>query len=94
MLFSDRPNKQKAVPRTVLQRLAQSDQTAIQECIETYGDLIWTLVRAKVASSKTAERLTLEIFNDIWKCAKLFDSNKCAEKVFIAALVNRRLIVH
>ncbi len=94
MMFSDSRTKQKATTGTVLQRLAQSDQTAIQDCIETYGDLIWALVRAKTASSEEAERLTSEIFNDIWKCAKLFDSNKCAEKVFIAAIVSRRLIVH
>ncbi len=94
MLLSDNRTKQKATARTVLQRLAQSDQTAVRDCVETYGDLIWSIVRAKTASSEAAERLTLEIFNDIWKCAKLFDSNKCAEKVFIAALVRRRLIVH
>ncbi len=94
MLLSDNRTKQKATARTVLQRIAQSDQTAIHDCVETYGDLIWSMVRAKTASSEAAERLTSEIFNDIWKCAKLFDSNKCAEKVFIAALVRRRLIVH
>lgn len=94
MLFWNGNAEQKTVPRTVLQRIAQSDKTAIQDCINTYGDLVWAIARSKTDSLEEAERLSLEIFGDIWKYAEKFDSSKCSEIAFVTLVANHHLIVH
>lgn len=80
--------------RTVLQRLAQLDKTALKDCIDSYGNLIWSLAKSKTNSLEEAETLTLEIFQDIWKNAERFDLNKCDEITFISVIAHRRSIIH
>ncbi len=94
MLFLDNRNEKEITARTVLQRLAQSEQTAVQGCIDTYGNLIWAFTKSKTNSLEEAENLTLEIFEDIWKYAERFDSNKCDEITFISVIAYRRSIIH
>lgn len=75
----------------ILQRLANKDQTAVRECIETYGNLIWGLARKFTASPSEAETATQEIFLDIWKHAANDDKICSDEKLFIAFIAYRRL---
>ncbi len=82
------------INRTILQRLAQSDKSAVQDCIDKYGSLIWAFAKTKTTSLEEAEFLTLEIFKDIWKYAERFDLERCDETAFIAAIAHRRFIIH
>lgn len=94
MLFLDNTTTKEITARTVLQRLAQSEKTAVQDCIDTYGNLIWALAKSKTNSLEEAESLTLEIFQDIWKYAERFDLNKCDEITFISVIAHRRSTIH
>jgi RNA polymerase sigma-70 factor (ECF subfamily) len=80
--------------RTILQRLAQSDKTAIQDCVDTYGNLIWALAKTKTASLEEAENLTLKIFMDVWKYSERYNLDICDEITFISVIAHRRFIVH
>ncbi len=75
---------------TILQRIAESDKTAVKDCINTYGNFIWTLARKLTASREEAETATEEIFIDIWQyCGR--DTQYVEEKL-IAMIALRRLI--
>jgi RNA polymerase sigma factor (sigma-70 family) len=76
----------------VLQRIASGDATAVHECIDTYGALIWSLARRLTRTPADAEDAAQEIFLDIWRSAGRFDPSQGSDKVFIAMIARRRLI--
>ena len=76
----------------VLHRIAAGDSTAVRECIDQFGALVWSLARRLSRSAADAEDATQEIFLDIWRSAARFDASQGSEKVFIAMIARRRLI--
>jgi RNA polymerase sigma-70 factor (ECF subfamily) len=77
---------------TILPRIAAGDETAVQDCITQYGNLIWSLARKFTARQLDAEDAVQEIFFEIWQSAKRFDSTKSKEITFITMIARRRLI--
>ena len=77
---------------TILQRVANKDKTAVQDCIDAYGNFIWALARKFTASTEEAEVATLEIFQDIWRYSKRVDKFQSAEDMVISQIARRRLI--
>ena len=77
---------------TILERIGKGDKTAIEECVNTYGNLILALARYHTDSSEEAEILTQEIFLDIWRYARRFDSVKFSESSFVYLIARRILI--
>lgn len=80
------------VTQTILQRIAGGDQTAVQECLKSYGGLVWSLARRMLRNTEDAEDAVQEIFLDIWKNAARFDPAQASETTFIAMIARRRLI--
>jgi RNA polymerase sigma-70 factor, ECF subfamily len=80
--------------QTVLERIASGEQSALIECIDQYGGLIWTLANRFLASSADAEDVTQEIFIELWQKAYAFDSSLASEVTFVAMVARRRLIDH
>lgn len=76
----------------VLQRIAGGDQTAVAQCIDQFGGLIWSLVRRLTPNDADAEDAVQEIFLEIWRFADRYDPAKASEATFIAMLARRRLI--
>lgn len=79
-------------PGTILQRIANKDRTAVAECIDTYGSLIWGLAKKLTASPGEAEAATQEIFADIWRFATCGDKIQTADDLLITQIATRRLI--
>jgi RNA polymerase sigma-70 factor, ECF subfamily len=80
------------VAGTILQRIADGDENAVQECLKTYGGLVWSLARRMLRNSDDAEDAVQEIFVDIWKNAERFDPAQASETTFVAMIARRRLI--
>src|ERR1700761_7209969 len=78
--------------QSVLQRIASGDPTAVRECLETYGPLVWAIARRLSRTPSDAEDATQEIFLDIWRSAPRYDASQGSDKVFIATIARRRLI--
>jgi RNA polymerase sigma-70 factor (ECF subfamily) len=78
--------------RSILQRIAEKDKTAAQECLNAYGGLIWSLARRMCPNINDAEDAVQEIFIDIWKNAERFDQTQASETTFVAMIARRRLI--
>ena len=77
---------------TILQRIAERDQTAVDDCIDTYGGLVWTLAIKLTRLRQEAEAATEEIFNDIWQYCESVPDSQSTEKKLIARIALRRLI--
>lgn len=76
----------------ILQRIAEGDQSAVQECLKTYGGLVWSLAKRMLRNSEDAEDAVQEIFVDVWKNAGRYDPLQASETTFIAMIARRRLI--
>jgi len=80
------------VTQAILQRIANGDKNAVQDCLNVYGGLIWSLARRMSPNTDDAEDAVQEIFIDIWKNAARFDSAQSSETTFVAMIARRRLI--
>lgn len=76
---------------TILERIAGSDKSAVAECVDLYGAMIWTLAKQETKSAAEAENAVAEIFADIWEKAVFCDSSVSEEAVWIALIAKRRL---
>lgn len=76
----------------LLPRIANGDSTAVDECIERYGGLVWSLARRLSPTEADAEDAVQEIFLDLWKNADRFREEVAGESTFVAMLARRRLI--
>lgn len=77
---------------SILQRVAAGDGEAIQQCIDEYGGLVWSMARRRGLPAEDAEDVVQEVFIDLWKSADRFDPGQASEKVFVAMITRRRLI--
>lgn len=77
---------------SILQRIAAADPAAVQDCMDAYGDLVWSLARRFLRNDADAEDAVQEIFIDIWNSAARFDANVASEAAFVATIARRRLI--
>ena len=78
--------------QAILQRIATGDTAAVQDCLDKYGGLVWSIARKMLRNTDEAEDAVQEIFVDIWKNAERFDDSKSSETTFIAMIARRRLI--
>ncbi len=78
--------------QSILQRIAAGEQPAVQECLKSYGGLVWSLARRMLRNQEDAEDAVQEIFLDIWKNAERFDPGQASETTFVAMIARRRLI--
>lgn len=76
----------------LLERIAAGDDSAVKECMDAYGNLVWAIARRMSYSAADAEDATQEIFLEVWKSAARYDSAIGSESVFIATIARRRLI--
>lgn len=77
---------------SMLERVAQGDDEAVQACIDAYGGLVWSLARRYFRDAAEAEDAVQEIFLSLWKTAHRFDPKVATETTFVAMIARRRLI--
>jgi RNA polymerase sigma-70 factor (ECF subfamily) len=89
--YSSLQTKQRVSSSNVLQRVIKGDRIAIKECIDNYGDLIWSMAKKFTDSTEDAEAVTREIFLNIWHYAARFEQTNFDELVFITIIARRQL---
>ena len=76
----------------LLSKVANGDESAVADCLNRYGGLVWSLARRMCPDHQTAEDAVQDIFLQIWKSASRFDANIASETTFVAMIARRRLI--
>ncbi len=79
---------------SILQRISAGDPSAVSDCLNEYGGLVWRLSLRYLGSHADAEDATQEIFISLWTSAHRFDPAKGSEPAFVATVAHRRLIDH
>lgn len=77
---------------TVLQRIGNTDRSAVEDCVNAYGSMVWFLARKYAKSPQEAEESVLAIFDEIWRCAERFDPAKCTEENYVMSVAVRHLL--
>jgi RNA polymerase sigma-70 factor (ECF subfamily) len=89
-------SKQRLVQLTIetalLPKISNGDETAVADCMNRYGGLVWSLARRACPDHQTAEDAVQDIFVQIWKSADRFNEAIASETTFIAMIARRRLI--
>jgi RNA polymerase sigma factor (sigma-70 family) len=80
------------VTKSILERIAAGDSAAVSECMDRYGDLVWSLARRYLRNPTDAEDAVQDIFIDIWGSCARYDRNIASEIAFISTIARRRLI--
>ena len=80
------------MPLTLLQRVADGDAAAVDECLGQYGGLVWSLARRLCPKHEDAEDAVQEIFVEIWRNAGKFDPRIASEATYVTMIARRRLI--
>ena len=78
--------------QAILKRIASGDRTAVEDCLNAYGGLVWSIARKMLRNNDDAEDAVQEIFIDVWKNAGRFDESQSSETTFIAMIARRRII--
>jgi RNA polymerase sigma factor (sigma-70 family) len=78
--------------QSILERVAAGDRLAVGECLDRYGDLVWSLARRYLRNAADAEDAVQDIFIDVWGSAGRYDRNIASEVAFISTIARRRLI--
>lgn len=76
----------------VLYRVARGDPSGVDDCIEQFGGLVWSLARQLCPDRSEAEDAVQEIFVSVWKSAARYDETMGSQATFIATIARRRLI--
>jgi len=77
---------------TILQRVARGERAAVEQCIDAYGGLVWSLVRRMGPCGADADDLVQEVFIALWRGAGLYDPTRASEAVWVTAVARRRVI--
>ena len=78
--------------KTTLQKVAAGDAAAVQECIDRYGGLVYTLARRMCPAGAEVDDAVQEVFIELWRKAERYDPGIAEESVFVAMIARRRLI--
>lgn len=77
---------------SLLAKIAQGDQTAVQECLARYGGMVWSLAIRFLGNNAEAEDAVQDIFVELWKNADRYNSALSSESTYITMVARRRLI--
>lgn len=80
------------VPTPVLPRIAAGEPNAVEECLDRYGGLVWSLAKRYCGVQADAEDAVQEVFVALWKSADRFDEQVASEPTFVTMVCRRRLI--
>ncbi len=78
--------------KSILERIAAGDSSAVNECVDRYGNLLWSLARRYLRNASDAEDAVQDVFIEIWRSCARYDPGIASETAFISTIARRRFI--
>ncbi len=88
----EQPVDQHIAGPPLLPLIAAGNVAAVDQFVERYGGLIWSMARKMTRLSQDAEDTVQEIFIELWRNAAAFKPERGSEVTFVAIITRRRLI--
>jgi DNA-directed RNA polymerase specialized sigma24 family protein len=79
------------VSSPILPRVAEGDRDAVADCLERYGNLVWSLAARSLENRADAESAVQGVFVELWSSSGRFDETSASETAFVARVLRRRL---
>lgn len=76
----------------ILVRVAAGDGSAVRECQDAFGGLVWSIARRMLGATAEAEDAVQEVFIELWRSAGRYDPGRGTEVQFVATIARRRII--
>lgn len=76
----------------ILERIADGDPLAMNELVDQYGDLVWSLARRYFGASPIAQESVQEAFLSLWSSAGRFRPERGSELTFVLTVARRRIV--
>lgn len=76
----------------LLERIAQSDHTALERLYDVSSPLVFGLVLRIVRDRASAEEVVLEIYMEVWRAAPQFDRQRSAASAWLLMLARARAV--
>lgn len=76
----------------LLPLVAKGESGAIEECLDRYGNLVWSLALRLCPTRGEAEDAVQDVFIDLWKSASRFNPKLASESTFVGMIARRRII--
>ncbi len=92
LMDSKHLSQSRELNQPTLERIAAGDQTAVADCIDRYGNLVWSLAKQHFRNAADAEDATQDVFIELWQKAGSFDRTQASETTFVTMVARRRLI--
>ncbi|MEM6260496.1 MAG: sigma-70 family RNA polymerase sigma factor [Planctomycetota bacterium] len=89
---SDRQTMTQLPTGSLLQQVAAGQSQAVNNVMDAYGGLVWSLARKYFGRSAEAEDAVQDAFIAVWKAADRFDPEVAAESTYVAMIARRRMI--
>src|SRR5829696_165972 len=83
--FSSRETR-KNVPEPLLHRIAAGDSAAVEEFLDRYGGLVWSLARRFTSNRQESEDAVQDVFIELWRKAPRYDASLSSEATFVAMI--------
>lgn len=78
--------------KSILERIAAGDSAAVSECVDRYGNLLWSLARRYLRNATDAEDAVQDVFIEIWRTCSRYDPAIASEAAYISTIARRRFI--
>lgn len=76
----------------ILARIAAGQPEAMAECLNQYGDAVWSLARRRFSRRVDCEDAVQEVFTEVWRSAGRYEPSLSSELTFILIIARRRMI--
>jgi RNA polymerase sigma factor (sigma-70 family) len=76
----------------ILERVARQEDGSVDEMIDRFGNLVWSIVRKFCFNPSEAEDAAQEIFVELWKSAHRYSPDVASESTFVGMIARRRMI--
>lgn len=78
--------------QTLIALIVRTDTDALGELYDRYSQLVFSLARASVGDSATAEEITLDVFSRVWQRARTYRAERSRVSTWLTSIARNRAV--